>query len=108
MPSLSSQHIAILQKLLENGFEIVSFPLYPNSVGVRKGNCAALLSPQEGGGMRVFGAPSFLVDGELSVRVTRNGQEFYVWKKQELPATPERMAEVEEFRNELLSLLGPG
>ena len=56
--------------------------------------------------MRVFGAPSFLVDGQLGVRVTRGGQEFYVWKKKELPATPERMAEVEEFRTELLSLLG--
>ena len=87
---------------------MMSFALYPNYVGVRKGNCAALLSPQQGGGMSVFGAPGFLIDGQLSVRVTRAGQEFYVWKKKELPATPERMAEVEEFRNELLSLLSPG
>lgn len=87
---------------------MMSFTLYPNCVGVRKGNCAALLSPREGGGMRVVGAPGFLIDGQLSVRVTRLGQEFYVWKKKELPATPGRMAEVEEFRKELLSLLGPG
>ena len=105
MPSLSSQHIAILQKLLENGFEIVSFPLYPNSVGVRKGNCAALLAPQDGGGIKLLVAPSVLIDGQLSVRVSRGGKEFYVWKKKELPATSHRIAEVEKCRKELSGLI---
>ena len=106
MPALSPQQIAVVEKLIENGFEIASFPMYPNSIAVRKGNCAALLAPQQGGGIKLFGTPSFLIDGQLGVRVTRGGQEFYVWKKKELPATPQRVAEVEEFRKELSGLIG--
>ena len=106
MLTLTSQQAAVLEALIQNGFEILSFPLYPNSVGVRKGNCATLLAPEEGGGMLMLGSPSFLIDGQLGVRVTRGGQEFYVWKKKELPATRQRVAEVEKFRKELSGLIG--
>jgi hypothetical protein len=106
MPALSPQQTAVVEKLLENGLEIVSFPLYPNSIGVRKGSCATLLAPQTDGGIKLLGTPSFLIDGQLSVRLSRDGQEFYVWKKKELLATPEHVAELEAFRKLLAKIIG--
>jgi hypothetical protein len=103
--TLTPQQAAILEKLLAAGFEFVGFPLYPNTVGVKKGNCAGLLSPVESAGLKVFGEPCYLLEGQLSVRVTRGAKKLYVWKKKELEATPEREAEVAAFRQELLQLL---
>jgi hypothetical protein len=98
---LSPKQIGILEKLAANEFAIVAFPLYASAVGVRKGNCAALLMPAANGGMKLLGEPCWLVDGNLSVRVQRGGVELFVWKKQKVEATPERLAEVGGFRKEL-------
>jgi hypothetical protein len=102
---LSPKQIGILEKIAANGFAIVAFPLYASAVGVRKGNCAALLTPVPNSGMRLLGDPCWLVNGNLSVRVQRGGVGFYVWKKQEVEATAERLAEVVSFRRELEDLL---
>jgi len=105
MLALTPQHTAILEKLLQKGFAFASFPLYTNCIGVKKGNCAALLAPDGDTRLRLFSEASYVVDGQLSVRVKRSAREFYVWKSKELPVTPERDAEVAEFRRELLELL---
>ncbi len=105
MLELSPKQIAILENIAEHGFAIVAFPLYASAAGVRKGNCAALLAPIPNSGMRLFGDPCWLVDGNLSVRVRKNKIEWFVWKKQEVEATPERLAEVSGFRRELEDLL---
>jgi hypothetical protein len=105
MPELSAQQMAVLEGLRQAGFSFVAFPLYASQVGVRKGNCAALLAPVEGRGMQVFGEPSYLVGGNLSVRIARDGREWFVWKKARLEATPERRAELERFSGELRTAL---
>jgi hypothetical protein len=94
---LSPKQIGILEKIAANGFAIVAFPLYASAVGVRKGNCAALLMPIPNGGMKLLGEPCWLVNGNLSVRVQRGGAELFVWKTQEVEATPEKLAEVAGF-----------
>ncbi len=101
MPTLGPQQTAILEKLLAKGFAFASFPLYPNYIGVKKGNCAALLAPVEQHALRMFGEACYLVDGQLGVRVTRGAQKLYVWKKKELAVTAEREAELVAFRQEL-------
>lgn len=106
MLELTPQQIAVLQKLHERGFQFVAFPLYAGYVGVRKGNCATLLAAVEGGGMRVFGEPCYLVEGNLSVRVIRQGQAFFVWKQNAVPATSGREAELNRFSTEINELLG--
>jgi hypothetical protein len=105
MLTLTLQQTAILERLVQKGFQIVSFPLYTNGVGVMRGNCAALLAPEGDTGLRLFSEASYVVDGQLSVRVRRGGQDLYVWKKKELAVTTQREAEVAEFRRELLELL---
>jgi hypothetical protein len=104
---LSPKQIGILEKIAALGFAIVAFPLYASAVGVRKGNCAALLMPASNGGMKLLGEACWLVNGNLSVRVWRGGEELFVWKKQEIEATSERLAEVAAFRKELEDLLAP-
>ena len=105
MLELSPKQIGILEKIAANGFAIVAFPLYASAVGVRKGNCAALLMPIPDGGMKLLGDPCWLVNGNLSVRVQRGGVELFVWKKEEIEATAERLAEVSVFRRELEDIL---
>jgi hypothetical protein len=107
MNELSPQQIGILERLAAKDFVLVAFPLYANAVGVRKGSCAALLDPIANGGFRVFGEPCFLLEGNLTVRVTEKGKTWFVWKKQRLEATAERLSELENFVAELKLLLEP-
>jgi hypothetical protein len=105
MNELSPQHVAILERLISGGFTIVAFPLYANAVGIRKGTCAALLDPIPAGGFRLFGEPCLLLDGNLTVRVKDKDRSWFVWKKQRLEATPERLLELDHFVAELKMLL---
>jgi hypothetical protein len=107
MTDLSAQQVGILQRLTSRGFALVAFPLYANAVGVRKGSCVALLDPIANGGFRVFGEPRVLLDGNLTVRITEKGKSWFVWKKQRLEATTERVSELETFVDELKLLLEP-
>jgi hypothetical protein len=107
MNEFSPQQIAILERLVSKGFVPVAFPLYANAVGIRRGSCAALLEPVANGGFRVFGEPCFLLDGNLTVRITEKGKSWFVWKKQRLEATAQRLSELEQFVVELKLLLEP-
>ena len=105
MLELTRQQMALLERLEAHGFQFVAFPLYSSYVGVKRGNCAALLAPVEGGGMKIIGAPHYLVEGNLGVRVIRGGREWFIWKKNQLEVTPERQAELERFAADLSTLL---
>jgi len=107
MNEFSPQQIAILERLVAKEFVLVAFPLYANTVGVRKGSCAALLDLIANGGFRVFGEPCVLLEGNLTVRITEKGKTWFVWKKQRLEATTERVSELETFVGELKLLLEP-
>ena len=104
---LSPAQLAILERLHRSGHEIVAFAMYANYVGIRKGNCAALLAPIASGGFNIYGTPAYLITGNFSVRVTENGQEYFVWKKEKLEATPARTAELNAFAVELSQSLLP-
>jgi hypothetical protein len=105
MLELSDAHLATLERLRVHGFEIVGFPMYPSHVGVRKGDCAALLAPEGQAGFRLFADPAWMISGQLSVRIFRDGREWFVWKKQRLDASPERLAELAGFTAGLRELL---
>jgi hypothetical protein len=107
MNEFSPQQIRILQRLIEKEFVLVAFPLYANAVGVRKGSCAALLDSVANGGFRVLGEPCILLEGNLTVRITEKGKSWFVWKKQRVEATAERLAELATFVAELKLLLEP-
>lgn len=104
---LTPQQIRILEGLHARRFEIVAFPMYAEYVGVRKGDCAALLAPVESGGFRLFGEPTYLVGGNLGVRVNHPDGHWFVRKQERLQATPERIAELDQFSAELSDALIP-
>lgn len=105
---LTPSQTAVLERLVARGFQLVAFPVYASAVGLRKGNCAALLQPAEGGALKLLGEPCYLVEGNLSVRVHRGGKQWFVWKKKQLEVTPDRWAELEGFSEELRELLRAG
>jgi hypothetical protein len=103
----TSQQISTLERLQRRGFEIVAFPMYASHVGVRKGNCVALLSRLPSGTFKLFGTASFLVAGNLSVRVSQGGRDWFVWKKEKLEVTPARLTELQTFAAALSHALLP-
>jgi hypothetical protein len=107
MNELSANQINILERLTSKEFALVAFPLYANAVGVRKGSCAALLDPIPNAGFRLYGEPCLLLEGNLTVRIAEKGKTWFVWKKQRVEATPERVAELESFVAQLKLLIEP-
>ncbi|HEY2544561.1 MAG TPA: hypothetical protein VGI46_00700 [Candidatus Acidoferrum sp.] len=105
MTELSPQQMEIVERLFAAGFRPIAIPPYESALCMRRGDCAAILAPVPNGGLKVLAPPSYLVDGNLSVRIKRGAGEVFVWKKTELPATPERVRDVESFRRELTELL---
>ncbi len=94
-----------MERLFEAGFRPIAIPPYENALCMRKGNCAAALAPVANAGMKLLAPPSYLVDGNFSVKLRRGHGEVFVWKKREVEATPERLRELESFRKELQGIL---
>ena len=105
MVELTSRQRRALERLIGQGFQVIAISPYESALCVRLQNCAALLRPSEGAGLRLMAPPSFLIDGNLSVKIARQGREWFIWKKKEIEATPGRKAELERFRERLEELL---
>ena len=105
MIELTRVQMEMLERLFAAGFRPIAIPPYENALCVHRGECAALLAPVANGGLRLLAAPTFLVDGNLSVRLKKKTGDVFVWKKTEVAASPERLRELEKFRDELGSIL---
>jgi hypothetical protein len=105
MPELTPQQMKTLERLFAAGFRPIAIPPYENALCVRRGECAALLAPVANAGLRLLAAPTYIVDGNLSVKLKRGKGEVFVWKKKEIEASAERLKELEKFRQELTSIL---
>lgn len=95
----------VMERLFEAGFRPIAIPPYENALCMKKGNCVAALAPVTNAGLKLLAPPSFLVDGNFSVKLRRGSGEVFVWKKTEVEATPERMRELESFKSELQEIL---
>jgi hypothetical protein len=104
---LNAQQISVLDRLRAHGMDIVAFPMYESLVGVKRGNCAALLAPSETGGFRLYGNPSYLVSGQLSAHTIQTDGHWFVRKNVKIEATPERRRELDAFAAELAEILLP-
>jgi hypothetical protein len=105
MPELTPQQMKTLERLFAAGFRPIAIPPYESALCVRRGECAAPLAPVANAGLRLLAAPTYIVDGNLSVKLKRGKGEVFVWKNREIEATPERLRELEAFRHELTSIL---
>jgi hypothetical protein len=102
---LTPVHTAILERLVARGFTLVAFPLYASAVGVRRDSFAALLEPLANDGLRVLGEPCYLIDGNLTVRVNRGAAQWFVWKSKRVEATPDLLAQLTRFSEDLQYVL---
>ena len=105
MVELSPQQMQVMERLFAAGFRPIAIPPYESALCVRKGNCAALLAPVPNAGIKLLAPPSYLVDGNLSVKLKRGSGEVFIWKKTEVQATPEKLKELESFRRALAEIL---
>ena len=105
MLELSPQQMQIVERFFAAGFRPIAIPPYESALCMRKGDCAALLAAVPNGGIKLLAPPSYLVDGNLSVRLKRGKSEVFAWKKKEVEATPEKLRELETFRRELTEIL---
>jgi hypothetical protein len=108
MPELTPQQMKIFERLFGAGFRPIAIPPYENALCVRRGECAAVLTPVPNGGLRMLAPATYLVDGNLGVKLKKGDGEVFVWKKREIEATSERLKELEAFRRELTSILEEG
>ena len=105
MPELSPRQMQAMERLIKAGFRPMAIPPYENALCMRKSDCVAALAPVPGGGLKLLAPPSYLVDGNFSVKLKRGSAEVFVWKKKEIEATAERVRELESFRKELQEIL---
>ena len=100
MPDPSEQ----LQHIYLAGFELQIFDRYPNSVGVLRDGCIALLR-STASGLEMIGTPGWRMGEVLGVLVERDGRQVFQAKTELLEATPERLAALKRFESDLRQLL---
>jgi|GEM_PF-1547619 hypothetical protein len=102
---LTQKQMAVVERLVEAGFQPMEIAPFQRGVGIRKGECVALLGPVANGGLQLLVPVTFLIEGNLSVKVKRGKGEVFLWKGKELEATEERLRELEMFQGELAGIL---
>ncbi len=96
MPDSAEQ----LQRLYLAGFELHTFERYPNAVGVLRDGCIALLRSTPAG-LTMIGAPGWHMGEVLGVLVEKDGRKVFQAKAEMVEATPERLAALQKFREDL-------
>ena len=94
-----------LEKLVEAGFTLRSFPAYERHLGVEKYGCAALLEPTPEGRWRRFSSAGYLLDGQIALLVEQEGRKIFLHKSSRVAAEGEPLANFERFLKELEAAL---
>jgi len=100
MPDSAEQ----LQRLYLEGFEVQTFERYPKCVGVLRDGCVALLVPGVDG-LQILGTPGWRMGEVMGVLIEKQGRGVFQAKSEIVEATPERLAILQKFRDDLEELL---
>jgi hypothetical protein len=93
-----------LQQFYLAGFELETFDRFPKCVGVIRDGCVALLVPGVHG-MQILGTPGWRLGEAIGVLTTVNGREVFQNKGQIIEASPERLAALRRFQEDLKGIL---
>jgi len=96
MPDSAEQ----LQRLYLAGFELQTFERYPKCIGVLRDDCVALLVPGIDG-LQMLGSPGWRMGEVMGVLTEREGRKVFQAKSEVLEATPERLAILKRFGDDL-------
>jgi hypothetical protein len=100
MPDSAEQ----LQRIYLAGFELQTFDRYPNAIGVLRDGCIALLQATPTG-LTIIGAPGWRMGEVLGVLVEKDGNQVFQSKSEVEEATPDRLAALSKFREDLEQML---
>jgi hypothetical protein len=95
-----------LQQLYLAGFDLQTFDRYPNSIGVLRDGCIALLRAAPSG-LEMIGTPGWQMGELMGVLVERNGEKVFQSKSQTVGATPDKLEALRRFRDDLQRSLHP-
>ena len=93
-----------LQRIYLAGFELQTFDRYANAVGVIRDGCIALLRATPVG-LEMIGTPGWRMGEVLGVLIEKDGKQVFQAKSEIVEATPERLALLGRFREDLEQLL---
>ena len=93
-----------LQRIYLAGFELHVFDRYPNSIGVLRDGCVALLRSTPAG-LQVIGSPGWRMGEVLGVLVEKEGKQVFQAKSELVDATPERLETLQKFKADLEQLM---
>lgn len=99
-PELEPSQLARLQKILEAGFRLMRIPHVERYLTVERNGFVALLDPS-GGGLSLLGQVGYLLGEGIGMLVEREGRRVFVWKQESREATPEMVAEYEQFKEDI-------
>ena len=94
-----------LQRLYLAGFELQTFERFPKCVGVIRDQCIALLVPGVDG-VQILGTLGWRMGDVIGVLTEVQGQKVFQAKTEIVEATAERLAALEQFREDLKQALG--
>jgi hypothetical protein len=100
MPDSAEQ----LQRIYLAGFELQAFDRYPNSIGVIRDGCIALLRSTPVG-LQLIGAPGWRMGELMGVLVEKDGQQVFQAKSDVVEATAERIEALQRFKADLEQLM---
>lgn len=95
-----------LQQLYLSGFELETFERFPKAIGVVRDGCVAFLVPGPDG-LQILGNIGLRMGESLGPLVERGGKQIFVHKQEVIEATPERIAILEKFKQDLKNFLHP-
>ena len=93
-----------LQRLYLAGFDLQTFERFPKAIGVLRDNCLAFLVPGPDG-LQILGNVGWRMGESLGPLVEREGRKVFVHKQELIEATPDRIATLERFREDLKAIL---
>jgi hypothetical protein len=100
MPDSAEQ----LQRIYLAGFELQTFERYPKCIGVMRDNCVALLVPGVDS-LQILGTPGWRMGEVMGVLTEREGRKVFQAKSEIVEATPERLALLQRFRQDLAEVM---
>ena len=89
-----------LQRLYMAGFELETFERFPKAIGVVREGFVAFLVPGPDG-LQILGNVGRRMGESLGPLVERGGRLLFIHKQEELEATDELIAALEQFRADL-------
>lgn len=95
-----------LQKIYLAGFELQTFDRFPKCVGVVRDNCIALLVPSVGG-LQMLGTAGWRLGEAIGVLTQKEGRPVFQAKQEIIDATPDRLATLRRFQDDLQTILKP-